>query len=70
MLVVKYKLELQEEKVINQQIDDKVQEVAAETTKLFKKYTPDEIAQLRPSNFVAILQSFNDSIMMLRRRMT
>lgn len=65
-----YKLEIAEEINENNEEDFAIQEVGAESANLFAEFTHDQISKLRPSDFIKILHSFNNQIMMLRRKMT
>ena len=44
MTVLRYKMELQEQKMINAEIDKKIQEVGQETTTMFQELSHDEIS--------------------------
>lgn len=70
MQVHRYKLELQEKMMINAAINEKVEEVGAETAALFQEYTHEEIERMKIKDFVKIIHSLQNMIMMLRRRMT
>ena len=56
--------------MINAAINERVEEVGAESSALFQEYTHEEIERMKIKDFVKIIHSQQSMIMMLRRRMT